>query len=269
MLTLLSPAKRLDFESPIDAAITDAATRPHFAADAATLIHTLRRKTPAQVAALMHLSDALATLNVERYAAWRPRATPRNSRPGLLAFAGDVYVGVGARSLDARALDWAQDHVAILSGLYGVLRPLDRVQPYRLEMGTRLATEDATDLYGYWGDRLARHLDRRLRGQAHPVLLNLASQEYFRAVDRAALEARVVHAVFEDAQPDAADHWRVVGVLAKRARGRLAGHVVRQRIDDPAALRGWRDEGYALAAKASTPDRLVFRRRQRAPAAGR
>jgi cytoplasmic iron level regulating protein YaaA (DUF328/UPF0246 family) len=264
MLTLLSPAKRLDFESPVDPALSEAATRPAFAADAVALIEVLRTKSRTQVAGLMHLSDALAELNVERYAAWRPRSTARNSRPAVTAFAGDVYVGLDATTLSVADLRWAQQHLVILSGLYGALRPLDRLQPYRLEMGTRLATDDASDLYGFWGDRIAAHLDRRLRGDPNPLLLNLASQEYFHAVDRPARRARVVHVVFEDAAggPDAGDGFRVVGVLAKRARGRLARHVIRHRIDDPAALRGWRDEGYAFAAGVSAPDRLVFRRRR-------
>ena len=265
MLTLLSPAKRLDFERALAPALDAAATRPAFAADAAALIDVLRTKSRAQVARLMDLSPALAELNVERYAAWRPRSTAHNSRPAVGAFAGDVYLGLDAPSLSADELRWAQDHVVILSGLYGVLRPLARVQPYRLEMGPRLATADAPDLYGFWGDRLAAHLDRRLRGARHPVLLNLASNEYFHAVDRAARRSRVVHAVFEDARDGARgdDAFRVVGVLAKRARGRLARHVIRERIDDPAALRGWRDEGYAFAAGVSTDERLVFRRRRR------
>ncbi|MDH4052428.1 MAG: peroxide stress protein YaaA, partial [Rubrivivax sp.] len=154
-------------------------------------------------------------------------------------------------------LAWAQDHLVILSGLYGALRPLDRLQPYRLEMGTPLATSRGRDLYAFWGDTLARHLDRRLRGQAQPVVVNLASQEYFRAVDRRALKARVVECVFQEGK---AGRWQVVSFFAKRARGLMARYAVRHQLSVPDSLRNFSDEGYAFAAAVSTPDRLVFRR---------
>lgn len=189
MLYLLSPAKSLDYASPIAPQIAARATRPGFAAQAAELVGRLRAMTPAELASLMHLSDALAGLNVGRYAAWSPRFTDRNSRPAALAFDGDVYTGLDARSLRADDLGWAQQHLLILSGLHGALRPLDRLQPYRLEMGTRLAVAGAKDLYGYWGGRLAVDLHRCLRGHDVPVVVNLASQEYFKTVARPALRA--------------------------------------------------------------------------------
>lgn len=268
MLCLLSPAKSMDYETPVAPQIAARATRPAFAAQAAELVERLRAMTPAELASLMHLSDALAVLNVGRYAAWSARFTDRNSRPAVLAFDGDVYGGLDARSLGADDLGWAQQHLLILSGLYGALRPLDRLQPYRLEMGTRLAVGGAKDLYGYWGDRLAAQLDRCLRRHDVPVIVNLASQEYFKAVARPALRARVVECVFEDPAPGGG--WRIVGLHAKRARGLMARFAIEHRIDAPDALRGFDREGYAFDRTASAPDRLVFRRAQhRAAAAAR
>jgi hypothetical protein len=255
MLYLLSPAKTLDYTSPAPAL---APTSPVFAARAAELIAILREKSAQEVAELMDLSEPLAELNVRRYAAWRPRAGTRNSRPAAFAFDGGVYGGLGARHLAEAELEWAQQHVAILSGLYGVLRPLDRLQPYRLEMGTALANLRGRDLYAYWGDAIAEHLNRRLRADATPVLVNLASQEYFRAVDRQALKARVIDCVFEDWK---AGRYKVIGFFAKRARGLMARHAIVRRVATPEGLRGFDAEGYAFAAAASAPDRLVFRRR--------
>lgn len=260
MLYLLSPAKKLDYQTPTPPAVAARATRPTFVDEAAVLIDVLKDKTPAEVASLMSLSDPLAQLNVARYGAWRRTFTARNSKPAALAFDGDVYGGLDARTLTLDELDWAQDHLRILSGLYGVLRPLDRLQPYRLEMGTRLATPGAKDLYGFWGDRIAAHLNRHprgQRGQPTPVVVNLASQEYFRAVDRRTLTARVVDCVFEEDRPDG---WQVISFFAKRARGLMARFAIQQRIDRPASLRDFAAEGYAFAAAVSTPDRLVFRR---------
>lgn len=258
MLYLLSPAKTLDYDTPVPPAVLDRATRPQFVPRSAALIEVLKTKTPAQIASLMSLSDPLAQLNVARYAAWRRSFTPRNSKPAVLAFDGDVYGGLDAKTLDAADLDWAQDHVVILSGLYGALRPLDLMQPYRLEMGTRLHTDAAEDLYGFWGDTLAEHLNRRQRGERAPVVVNLASQEYARAALRPKLKARVIECVFEDWK---GGQYKVIGFFAKRARGLMARHAIRRRIESPQALEGFADEGYAFDAAVSSPDRLVFRRR--------
>lgn len=259
MLYLLSPAKKLDYRTPVPPEVAARATRPVFVDEAATLIDVLKEKTPAEVASLMSLSDPLAQLNVARYGAWRRSFTAHNSKPAALAFDGDVYGGLDARRLTLDELDWAQTHLVILSGLYGALRPLDRLQPYRLEMGTRLATPGAKDLYAYWGDRIAVHLNRRQRGRDVQVVVNLASQEYFRAVDRRALKARVVDCVFEEGR---AGGWRVISFFAKRARGLMARFAVQQRIDQAAGLRDFAAEGYAFAVAVSTPERLVFRRAQ-------
>lgn len=258
MLFLLSPAKSLDYETPLPAAAAAGATRPHFMPRAAELIEVLKPQSAAQVAALMDLSPALAHLNVERYAAWSPRQTVKNSRPAAYAFDGDVYGGLDAWTLDDEDMAWAQQHLAILSGLYGVLRPLDRLQPYRLEMHSRLATAKGRDLYDFWGDSVARYLNRRLAGEAQPVVVNLASQEYFRVTDRPALKARVVECVFEDFK---AGVYKVISFHAKRARGLMARHIIVNRITTVEGVRAFDAEGYGHVADASTPDRLVFRRR--------
>jgi uncharacterized protein len=258
MLFVISPAKSLDYDTPVPPALAPLATRPAFVERSAELIAVLKTKTPAEIASLMDLSDPLAQLNVARYSAWSPRFTAFNSKPAALAFDGDVYGGLQAASLGADDLAWAQSRLAILSGLYGVLRPMDRLQPYRLEMGTRLATPGAKDLYAYWGDTLAQALNQRQAGQKAPIVVNLASQEYFKAVRRPALRARVIDCVFQDWQ---AGEWKIISFHAKRARGLMARHAIRQRAESPAQLLDFEAEGYAHDAAASEPDRLVFRRR--------
>jgi hypothetical protein len=195
MLLLLSPAKTLDYESPVPDVPH---TLPAFPEDSARLIEVLRRKSPQQLSSLMEISDALAGLNAARYQAWTPKFTARNSRQAVLAFDGDVYDGLQARQLAPADLDWAQQHLRILSGLYGVLRPLDWMQPYRLEMGTALKVGAANNLYQYWGSRISEQLNEVLAADKTPVVINLASQEYFRSVDRRALKARVIDCVFEE-----------------------------------------------------------------------
>ncbi len=258
MLILISPAKTLDYESPLPAPLLKKATEPLFVEQAAELIATLRQHSPRQVAALMDLSDSLATLNAERYAAWQPEATAANSRPALRAFDGDVYDGLDAKTLNTADLSWAQQHLVILSGLYGVLRPLDRLQPYRLEMGTALKTARGKDLYGFWGDTIAEHLNQRLVADKLPLVVNLASQEYARAALRPALAARVVDVQFEESNPDGSH--QVISFFAKKARGRMARFLIGSRARSAKALDAFNDEGYRLAPEASTPDRRVFRR---------
>lgn len=255
MLLLLSPAKSLDYETP--APPVDP-SEPLFAARAAELIGVLRERSPAEIAGLMDLSDPLAALNVARYAAWKPRATVRNSKPAVYAFDGDVYGGLDAASMKPADVAWAQEHLVILSGLYGVLRPLDRLQPYRLEMGTRLATPRGKDLYAYWGATIAEHLNERQAGEARPVVVNLASEEYFKAVDRRTLRSRVVQCVFEDWKGGA---YKIISFHAKRARGLMARYAIGRRARTPKALEGFALEGYIFDRAASEPDRLVFRRR--------
>jgi uncharacterized protein len=263
MLLLLSPAKSLDFDTP---AHVKPSGNPPFLAESAELVALLKQKSAAEIAELMDLSDELAALNVGRYGIWSPRFTARNSKPAALAFDGDVYGGLDAKTLSEDDLAWADEHIAILSGLYGVLTPLTRLQAYRLEMGTRLANPRGKDLYAYWGDRIAAHLHKKLSAQARkdttagePVIVNLASQEYFKAADRKALKARVVECVFEEHKPGG---YKVVSFFAKRARGLMARHAVLTRASRPEDLLGFKAEGYRHDAKASSDDRYVFRRKQ-------
>lgn len=257
MLFLLSPAKALDYETPLPEGLSH--TQPLFVAQASALIDALRELAPHELAQLMGLSDKLAALNVARYAAWSPRFTSQNARQAVMAFDGDVYGGLDARTLAPAELQWLQAHVCILSGLYGVLRPLDWMQPYRLEMGTRLATAQGANLYQFWGARIADYLNERLAGEAAPVVVNLASQEYFKAVDLKALKARVVECVFQDYK---GGQYKVISFLAKRARGLMARWAAQHGAATPQALQGFDAEGYAYDAAASGPDRLVFRRKQ-------
>lgn len=253
---LISPAKTLDFERDRPSLTP---TRARFAQQSAELIGVLRQKTAAEIAELMDLSSALAELNVERYAAWSPRYTARNSRPAVLAFDGDVYEGLAAASLSDDDLAWAQSHVSILSGLHGLLRPLDRIQPYRLEMGTALATARGHNLYAFWGDALARQLNRDLaRHEGTRIVVNLASQEYFRAVQGQGLKAPIIECVFEDWKPGG---YKVISFFAKRARGLMLRHAIRERLDDPAGLLEFSAEGYRFDPSVSEAERLVFRRR--------
>lgn len=256
MLLALSPAKTLDMDSATPPLPT---TLPRFIPDSARLIGILRELSPAQLGSLMGISDKLAVLNAQRYAAWSEQFDARNSRPAILAFAGDVYAGLDAPHLKPAQLRWAQDHVVMLSGLYGVLRPLDLMQAYRLEMGTRLANPAGRDLYAFWGARIAQALREQLATQRSKVLLNLASEEYFRAVDTAVLGYPVVDVVFQEGD---AKGWRVIGVHAKRARGLMARWIIEHHADRPDAITGFDTEGYAYAPEASSETRRVFRRRR-------
>lgn len=255
MLFLLSPAKSLDYDSPVDAALP--ATEPHFMPRSEQLMQVLRQKNAAQLAQLMGISDKLAQLNVQRNQAWQLQSTPHNSRQAVLAFNGDVYEGLQAASLSAQDLDWAQQHLLILSGLYGALRPLDSLQPYRLEMGTRLPVGSAENLYQFWAEPLAEYLAQRLQQQKTPLIVNLASGEYFKAVDRRRLKARVVDCVFYD---EKGGQYKIISFLAKRARGLMARFAIEQRAEHPEQLQAFASEGYAFDAQASSLDQLVFRR---------
>lgn len=254
MLLLLSPAKKLDYDSPLP---TSLRSEPLFVDEAKALIQVLKKKSPDEIASLMTLSDSLAQLNVQRYSEWSTKFTPQNSRPAVLAFNGDVYEGLDANSLSEKDLAWAQDHVAILSGLYGVLRPLDLMQPYRLEMGTKLVNPAGSNLYEYWKQTIAPYLNERLAKDKQPIVVNLASEEYFKSVDLKTLKARVIQCVFQDQK---AGSWKVISFFAKRARGLMARYVIENRISSPEKLKGFNLDGYQYAESVSTEDKLVFRR---------
>lgn len=250
MLVVVSPAKSLDME-PVGLAPTE----PDHRKEATSLARTARNLTLAELRALMGISDDLARLNRDRFRAFRETPEPHEVKPAALAFAGDTYRGLEAATLSEDDLRWAQDRLRILSGLYGLLRPLDGIQPYRLEMGSRLGTRRGADLYAYWGDTLARGLNRQAATVGTDTLVNCASQEYFKAVDRPALRLRVVTPVFLEERGGTA---KVVSFFAKRARGAMARHVIENRLTDPADLEGFAAGGYAFDPGRSTPDGPVF-----------
>lgn len=258
MLFLLSPAKSLDYETPLG---PEHQLMPHsapmFVKQSQQLIGLLRAFSSQQIAELMSLSDKLSGLNVARYAAWSPKATVKNARQAVLAFNGDVYGGLDARTLSADDLTWAQDHLCILSGLYGVLRPLDLMQPYRLEMGTCFANSGGKDLYHFWGSQIAQYLNTRARCDISPVVVNLASQEYFKAVDTKALKVPVVECVFQEGR---SGQYKIISFMAKRARGLMARFAATHRLVQPEQLRAFDVDGYTWSTEQSTPQRLVFRR---------
>jgi cytoplasmic iron level regulating protein YaaA (DUF328/UPF0246 family) len=257
MLIVLSPAKSLDLDTP---PTTTRHTTPQFIDHAAELIHVLKDYTPAQVGALMSISDPLAVLNVTRYASWHP--DHGDARQAAMSFDGDVYTGLDARSLKPKALDYVQDHVRILSGLYGVLRPLDRMHPYRLEMGTKLANPRGKDLYAFWGDTVTGALNEALAAAdgkaAATALVNLASEEYFRVVKPKLLDVPVITPVFEDWKNG---KYKIISFFAKRARGMMARYAAQKGITDPARLKKFDVDGYAFDKAASTEREWVFRRR--------
>ncbi|MBK9392407.1 MAG: peroxide stress protein YaaA [Uliginosibacterium sp.] len=258
MLIVISPAKSLDFTTPLP---TSAYSTPAFLTHAEVLIKILRKKSPAEIASLMSLSDALASLNVARYAEWSLPFSPDNARPAVFAFNGDVYEGLAATSLTEPALAFAQAHLRILSGLYGLLRPLDLIQAYRLEMGTRLKNRRGETLYDFWGDLITQALADEVRCRAEQgeasVLVNLASEEYFKSVRPKKLAARVVTPVFEDGKGGV---YKQISFYAKRARGLMSRYAVSHALTEVEDLKAFDVEGYAFCPAASAGDRWVFRR---------
>ncbi len=257
MLIVLSPAKSLDYKTPVK---VKAPTLPEFVSESAKLIADLKKLAPQDVAKLMGLSDQLATLNVGRYRDWSKKFTEENSKPAIYAFDGDVYDGFDVKSLDAKSVQFAQDHIRILSGLYGALKPLDLMQPYRLEMGTAFKNARGKDLYAFWGGRVTDAIKKVLEKQKKPVLLNLASEEYFKVLQPKELDCPVIAPVFQDAKDG---KYKIISFYAKRARGLMARYVVENRITDPADLKGFNLDGYKYCAPESKVDKPVFRRAER------
>ncbi|PUB18439.1 peroxide stress protein YaaA [Yoonia sediminilitoris] len=252
MLVTVSPAKSLDM-APVDIA----PTQPAFQKEAISLAKTAKNLTLKDLKALMSISDDLARLNRDRFAAFQPEPTSDVVKPAALAFNGDTYQGLEAKTLTEDDLMWAQDHLCILSGLYGVLRPLDAIQPYRLEMGSRLKTRRGKSLYDYWGDTIAKALNAQAAAQGADTLINCASQEYFGAADRKALKLRVITPVFMEIKDDKP---RIVSFFAKRARGAMARFVVENRLTDPEGIKDFVTGGYAYDADLSEGNNWVFLR---------
>ncbi|MGR8919382.1 MAG: peroxide stress protein YaaA [Gammaproteobacteria bacterium] len=252
MLIVISPAKTLDFESPLT---LRKHSEPAFGDDTATLVGLMQRKKPAALKQLMGISDTLARLNHERFQESAAGTAP--TRQAVMAFMGDVYTGLDAASLDRRDLDWAQKHLRILSGLYGLLRPLDLIEPYRLEMGTRLKTPRGGSLYEFWGERPARALNEQAGALRTRWLVNLASNEYFGAIDRDVLEPTVVTPVFKERKGSG---YRVLSFFAKKARGMMARYIIEQRLRKPEGMRDFAVAGYRYDEALSGPTEYVFTR---------
>lgn len=259
MLTVISPAKRLDYESQNQ---TAPFTNPEFLDDADKLIKKLRTMSRRALSELMGISDDLAALNQERFAHWSRPFTLKNAKQAILAFNGDVYSGLEAGTFGKRDLNFAQDHLRILSGLYGVLRPLDLMQPYRLEMGTKLTTRRGKTLYDFWGETITTALNAELAQHKSDVLINLASNEYFKSVKSRLLTGRVITPVFKEIKGGKA---RTLATFAKRARGRFTAWLIRNRIETPAQLTEFDMDNYEFVADDSTDETLVFVRPQPLP----
>lgn len=253
MLIVLSPAKSLDLETP---STTKEHTTPEFIPRAAELIEVLRTYSPGQVAELMDLSDSLAMLNVARYAHWSEDHA--EARQAIMSFNGDVYAGLDARTLCTREIEYAQRHLRILSGLYGLLRPLDRMHPYRLEMGTRLKNPRGSNLYAFWGESITAALNAQLAQTQATALVNLASEEYFKSVKPTLLDAPVITPVFEDWKNG---KYKIISFFAKRARGLMARYAAQNGVSDAEQLKDFDVDGYAFEAAASNASTWVFRRK--------
>lgn len=260
MLSVISPAKTLDYETP---ATTKKTTQPEFLEAAQTLVEDARHLDPADIRSLMGVSDNIAALNHKRFMDWHTPFDRDNAKQAILAFKGDVYTGLEAETLTAGQLTYAQKHLRILSGLYGLLRPLDLMQPYRLEMGLKFANNGGRNLYEFWGESLTESLNKQLRKTTTPILLNLASNEYFKAVKAGSLDGEVVTPVFKDLKNG---KYRVISFFAKKARGQMARYIIEKEINDVAALKKYRVGGYRYNAKESSARELVFTRDE-APAA--
>ena len=255
MLAILSPAKTLDFDSPLT---TDQHSAPEFTKESSALIKTLRQLEPSDIGSLMGISDKLAVLNHNRYAHWSAKFDDASgARASLLAFKGDVYLGLDAQTLSKRDFTWAQKRLRVLSGLYGLLRPLDRIHPYRLEMGTALRNTAGKDLYEFWGGKVTQALNEALAGQRSKVLINLASNEYYKVVQAQNIDGRIVTINFKEWRRDA---YRFVSFSAKKARGLMARYMIDQRAERADDLKAFDVEGYAFNEELSSRDEWIFTR---------
>ncbi len=254
MLIVVSPAKKLDYQAP---PCSGDFSQPDFLPQSQLLINILRNYSALDLAELMKLSMNLAELNFDRYHNWTATITPENGKPCVLAFKGDVYAGLDAESFSAAEMAFAQAHLRILSGLYGLLRPLDLMLPYRLEMGTRLPSSRGKNLYEFWGDHITDAINRQLRAIKSEVLINLASHEYFKAVKPKQLQGRVITPQFKQRK---GDEYKMIGLYAKRARGLLSRYIIQHQLQDPEAIKAFDAEGYAYDAALSNGEQWVFTR---------
>ena len=257
MLMVVSPAKSLDFESP---AQSKKFTEPRFLADSKKLVSDLKKLKPEEISELMNISETLGELNFARYANWQMPFDLKNSKQAIFAFKGDVYIGFEAEQFSGHDLNYAQKHLRILSGLYGILRPLDLMQAYRLEMGSRFRNRDGKSLYDLWGSKLTDSLNIELAEQKSKVLINLASIEYFGSVQTDKLDAEIISPVFKDYSNG---KYKILSFFAKKARGSMAAYIIKNRIDSPSKLKQFDVDGYRYSEEDSTPSKPVFLRRQK------
>ncbi|MFL2840656.1 MAG: peroxide stress protein YaaA [Pseudohongiellaceae bacterium] len=256
MLIVISPAKTLDYESSVP---SRKFSQPQFIEESEKLIKVLRRKAPDDIQDLMHISSKLAELNLSRYLNWERPFSPKNARPAIFAFKGDVYAGLEVQQYKAADLDFAQEHLRILSGLYGVLRPLDLIQPYRLEMGIKLKNSRGDSLYDFWGEQLGASIVEALEGQKDNLLINLASNEYFKAIQGKIRGAEIITPIFKDYKNG---QYKVISFFAKKARGLMSSYIIKNRVTNIAGLVLFQDEGYRFSKKDSVGKELVFLRKQ-------
>ena len=254
MLLVISPSKSLDFTAPVK---TKTYTVPDYLDESRTLVERMRLLSALDIAELMQVSMKLAELNFERFQSWQEPFTPANAKQAILAFRGDVYTGLGAEDFSSRDLTFAQSHLRILSGLYGLLRPLDLIQPYRLEMGRKVETARGKNLYQFWGEIITDGLNRQLSRMRSRHLINLASAEYFKAVHPNRLKGDVITPEFKERKNG---QYRVIGIFAKSARGRLSRFVIKNRLTDPEALKVFDEDGYQFNAALSSSAKWVFTR---------
>jgi len=254
MLIVISPAKKLDYESP---SIAKKSTMPEYLEESELLISHLRKFSAMDLAELMHLSMNLAELNFDRYYQWKKSYKADVSKQCLLAFKGDVYAGMDAESFTQKDFDYAQSHLRILSGLYGLLRPLDLMMPYRLEMGTKLQNERGKNLYEFWGDIITDGINKQLKAQKDDVLVNLASNEYFKSVKPKKVEGRIITPQFKEHKEGG---YKMIGIYAKKARGLMSRYILKNRIKDPEDIKNFDSDGYDFNEKLSVGDQWVFTR---------
>lgn len=254
MLAVVSPAKKMNF-SDLDRPLS--ATEPEFLPDTKKLVAAARKLNRTDLQKLMKLSDSLTDLNFQRFKAFKATPGDLDAKPAAFAFAGDTYVGLDSATLDDRELAYAQDHLRILSGLYGLLRPLDRIQPYRLEMGRRLDTAKGSDLYDFWGNKLGKHLDALVSNHMSSTIVNLASIEYFKAAQAKTMKARVITPVFKEIKDGEA---KVIGFFAKQARGSMARYLIQNRIEKPEDLKSFDTDGYVYRDDLTQGDEWMFTR---------
>jgi len=256
MLLLISPAKTLDFETD---AITEQYSQPSFLAESAELIDQLKIISPSEISSLMSISEKLGTLNSNRFLQWQLPFTPENSKQALLAFKGDVYEGINANSFSSEDLNWANQHLRILSGLYGLLKPLDLIQAYRLEMGTRFANQGGKNLYEFWANKITDKINDELSTHKNGCIINLASNEYFKSVKPKLLNGEIITPVFKDWKND---KYKIISFYAKKARGMMSAYIIKNRLENPAEIKQFNTAGYTYCAEESTANNWVFLRKQ-------